>query len=213
MDIENVAGIIEVLNNHYEKHKDKAKQSKKSDKIFYSQGSTVSISASASNISEIYETLRKSGNEEAMQAFRDTMVKFAQEGEGEDFVHFVHTMEDVSKSSPQLLDRIFLTVADIEERSLEEGVNLDAIEWLSNIGYLKISEIENYLDTTEHILSFEDKQMGEAFQDFVQTTGTLVKGEKSDHKQLSTYFQQTQQQNDGKQFVSYNKEFRDSIDK
>lgn len=209
MDIENVAGIIEVLNNHFAKHSAKSKKSKESDKVFYSQGSSVTISASAANISEIYESLRKSGDKEAMQAFRDTMVKFAEEGESEDFVSFVHTMHEVSQKKPELLQQIFSTVSDIEKRGEEAGVSLDAIEWLSNIGYLTIAEIESYITTTEHILSFEDEQMGEAFQDFVQTTGTLVKGEEKDSKRVGGYFEEAQKQENGQQFVQFNKSFRD----
>lgn len=209
MDIENVAGIIEVLNNHFEKHKANSTKSKKSDKIFYSQGSTVSISASAANISEIYESLRKSGNKDAMQAFRDTMVKFAEEGEGDDFVSFVHTMHDVSLDNPALLEKIFTTVSDIEKAGEAAGVSLDSIEWLSNIGYLTTSEIENYITTTEHILSYDDAHMGEAFQDFIQTTGHLVKSDERDHTKVDNYFSGALQQKNGAQFVQYNREIQE----
>lgn len=211
MDIENVAGVLKVLNNHFEKQKEKQKKFKRANKVFYSQSSSVSISSNASKISEIYETLQKSGNETAMQAFRDSMVQFAQSGDEEDFVHFVHTMEDIAEEDPALLEKVFTTVAEIETRGMEKGYNLNSIEWLSNIGYMKRDEVESYISTTEHILSFSDAQMGEAFQDFVQTTEVIVKNRENHSKELNSYFDKTQALSDGGRFITFNKEFADNI--
>lgn len=208
MDIENVTGVIEILDKHFQDNKHKAKRKRQAAALYTSHESSLSISASASNISEIYEALRKSGNSEAMQAFRDTMVAFAQSGKSEDFVHFIHTAEDISQENPQLLEKIFLTVSSIEKHSDESGFSLNSIEWLSNIGYLTMDEIDSYIDTTNHILNYDDTQMGEAFQDFVQTTGTLVKGD-SETSDVESYFTQSRQQESGKSFVKFNKTFRE----
>ncbi len=173
MDIETVNGIIESLNNHYSTQRTHVYHNQ-SKAISSKRINALSLSASATNISEIYESLRKTGNETAMAAFRDTMVKFSQRGSGEDFVHFTHTMEDVSKASPNLLQKVFSTVSDIEKRSIERNLSLDAVAWLSNLGYLSEGEIESYIDNTETIIS-SDTDVDLSFHDFVTTTSSTVK--------------------------------------
>lgn len=210
MDIEQVKVLIESLSGHYEKHREKHSYSKQAQAILARRSSSLTISSSAAKISAIYEAVRKSGNTDAIQAFRDTMVKFSQEGTTEDFIHFVHTAEDLAQSSPNTLISIFSTVSDIEEVSLKQNLSLDAVAWLSNLGYLTNSEIESYIGATEQVLQFEPDDIGGAFKQFVSTTSGLVKTDKPDQERIDRYFEGVQNQKSGSSFHKFEREYRES---
>lgn len=208
MNIEQVQGIIESLTNHYEKHKEDHSYSAQSRSILERRSSAISISSSAAKISAIYEALRKNNDNDALKAFRDTMVKFSQEGSGQDFIHFVHTAEDLAKTSPNILLSIFSTVSDFEEISLKQNLSIDAVAWLSNIGYLTNDEIEAYVGATEQILQYDPEYLGASFERFVKTTGELVKTESPDQKKIDSYFEGVVQQKDDISFSKFDREFR-----
>ncbi len=206
MNIEQVSGIIDSLSTHYHTNK-KNNFQKMSRAVLDRKANALSISASAANISGIYEQLRKSGNQDALQAFRDTMVQFSQEGSSEDFVHFVYTMQDVATTGPNLLEKVFSTVSEIEKISLKRDLSLDAVAWLSNIGYLSDEDIGNYIDATDHILNYDD-DLGQSFERFVKTTGQTVKKDNEEHS-ASDYFKGVREQSDSDEFKEFDREFRE----
>lgn len=207
MNINQVEGIIESLSNHYRKHAKKNSYHDQAAEILNRRSSSLSISSNAENISEIYSALSKTGDSDAMQAFRDTMVRFSKEGKTEDFVHFIHTAEDLAKSSPNMLRKIFSTVYNIETVSLEKNLSLDAVAWLSNLGYITNSEIDSYIDATTNILSFDD-HIQESFHKFISTTGKLVKDKNSDETTIDSYFRKTGSSSNGEEFNEINRQFQ-----
>ncbi len=210
MNIEQVSGIIDSLSNHYHTNK-KNNFQKMSKAVLNRKANALSISANAANISEIYEQLRKSGNEDALRAFRDTMIRFPQEGSTEDFVHFVHTMQDIASTGPNLLEKVFSTLSDIEKISMKRDLSLDAVAWLSNIGYLSDDDIGHYLDATQHIMDYDNDALNETFNRFVKTTGQTVKKDNEEHT-AHEYFKGIQEQTDSTEFKEFDLKFRKNED-
>ncbi len=205
MGVEHIDVIIKTLDNHYRRHVEKSDFHARSKEILSRRSTALTISGNAADISEIYEGLRKSGDSEAMQAFRDTMVKFSLGENSEDFVHFVHTAEDLAKTGLTLLRKIFSTVSDIEQFLLKQNLSLDAVAWLSNLGYLSNNEIESYLDATEKLLFFKDNDAGNSFRKFIDTTEKLVKGESADQDKIDNFLSGTKKTDDSEQYRDFYK--------
>ncbi len=181
------------------------------ERILHKKSSALTLSANSKNIGKIYSKLSKTGNSDALKAFRDSMVNFSKEANSTDFVAFVKTVNGASSGT---LERIFTTVGEIQSTGMESGAKLGTTNWLRNIGHLSETQIGSYIDTTKSILNFEAENLESGFKEFTSNVYEIATADIPDaSNSLGEYLNGVSEQSNYDEFIEFNKQFKDESEK